>query len=86
MSTPKLPERPMEYPYTHTARLMAFPWKMHLKHANWRWRWGLIGYAATLPFFIWMSSALNGPGNQQKLREVRAKIAKEHEEHLKHLL
>ncbi|XP_034233475.1 uncharacterized protein LOC117640736 [Thrips palmi] len=85
MSANKIPARPMEYPYTMAAKFTHFPYKMYFNHANWRYKWSVIGYGLSIPFFIFLNNALNSPGNQEKRKEFERKIHKDHEEHLKHL-
>ncbi|KAJ1523447.1 hypothetical protein ONE63_001304 [Megalurothrips usitatus] len=81
----KIPARPMEYPYSLVNKVTHFPWKMHYNHANWRFKWVVIGYVVTAPLFVYLHKALNSPGNQEKLRITKAKEHREHLEHLKHL-
>lgn len=47
----------MDYPYTTISKFTHFPYKVYFNHANWRYKYSVIGYIAAIPFFMFLNSA-----------------------------
>ncbi|KAK0182817.1 hypothetical protein PV327_000913 [Microctonus hyperodae] len=70
-------DRMMKYPYTLTAKIIAFPYKYYYKFA-WFPKFWLAGIALTIPVFWKIGKMVNSPENVEQWRETRRKQLEEH--------
>ncbi|XP_031833628.1 reduction of Rh1 [Nomia melanderi] len=71
MSADEVPRR-MIYPYTLSAKIAQFPYKLYLTHKNtWLFRFFPLGILMTLPIFYKIQKLSYSPENVKKWEEVR---------------
>ncbi|KAI5706277.1 hypothetical protein M8J75_006562 [Diaphorina citri] len=69
--------RPMEYPYTYSAKLARFPYKFYLTK---QWIWKTMPFALLIvaPLYYKLSKLSNSPENVAKWKEIRRKELEGH--------
>ncbi|XP_031620253.1 uncharacterized protein LOC116338871 [Contarinia nasturtii] len=72
--------RPMKYPYTFSAKIAQFPYKLYFTHPNsWLYKYWAISIVLCTPFFYKIHKAVNSPGNVALWKEKERLEALEHE-------
>ncbi|XP_055331711.1 uncharacterized protein LOC129583776 [Paramacrobiotus metropolitanus] len=70
------PGRPLVVPYTRTAEILQFPFRLHWER-NWVFRYMFFGWLAGFPIIYKIHQMANSPENVQKWKEIRKKWVEE---------
>ncbi|XP_076235174.1 reduction of Rh1 [Calliopsis andreniformis] len=79
---PEIPQRPMKYPYTLSAKIAQFPFRMYYDYkGSWMFKWWIFGTIATLPIFYKIQRMSYSPENVKKWREMDRQTFLGHSHH-----